>query len=304
MDWGTVLVSATSSLGLSIATAAWLSRTLIAHRLGRERDAYKEEVAGEVKQRVDLLLGARAAEREYEFEARKRLYAALGPLRCQLIVACRDLTSRLSAYSLGTRYGLDLRYYYGRSTLFRILRPIAIAELIERQIYFEDFSVDRDAVSLFRFKEAAYSALSGKALVGDHPRVNWDYQTEHVFYDQLAKVAEAVIVSDGTRVMRFTEFDRAVDEDTFVHTLQPMPALFGDMTPRSKPILWLRLVGFGALCAHVLDTQGRGIGFPPVDYPVRDMLLVSNDEYLLERLDEFEARCWNLARVPFAGDRA
>src|SRR5688572_32556716 len=98
MDLATVIAALTSSLGVSAATAAWLSRTLVSHRLqkdfetfrselDRERAIEKATVDGTIRQAVETRLGELEAERHYTFEARKRLYTAIGPLRLQLLLA-------------------------------------------------------------------------------------------------------------------------------------------------------------------------------------------------------------------------
>jgi hypothetical protein len=48
--------------------------------------------------------------------------------------------------------------YYGKNTLYRMLRPIAISELIERQIAYADFAVDPSAVKVLRFRRTVSGA--------------------------------------------------------------------------------------------------------------------------------------------------
>lgn len=108
MDIATLIAALTSSLGVSAATATWLTRTLIGHRLkkdfesfksdlDRERAKEKASVEGTVRQQVETVLGELAAQRQYILDARKRLYTAIGPLRFQLLMACRDLAGRVQA---------------------------------------------------------------------------------------------------------------------------------------------------------------------------------------------------------------
>ena len=66
MDVATVVAAVASSLGVSVSAAAWLSQSLISHRLGLA----KAEFEAELKRRIDLFkLGERAAQRTYEFSA-------------------------------------------------------------------------------------------------------------------------------------------------------------------------------------------------------------------------------------------
>src|SRR5206468_11459935 len=65
-------------------------------RLDAQRERDQARVEGEIRQRVETTLAEGAAERQYAFEARTRLYSAIGPLRFQLLLACRDLSGRIS----------------------------------------------------------------------------------------------------------------------------------------------------------------------------------------------------------------
>jgi hypothetical protein len=305
MDLATVVAAVTSSVGVSAATAAWLSRALISHRLEKDLEEFKSDldrqraqekalVEGTIRQQVETTLGDVGAERQYVFEAKKRLYTAIGPLRFQLLLACRDLAGRVQSYGTGRSYEMSLRGYYGRSTLFRILRPLCLSELIERQIAYADFAVDSSAVDLLRFRGAALAAFSGGNLVEGHPNVNWDTQTEHVFFDYLGRCANAIMVRqvDGLeRAMRFHEFDVLLRERDSASQVAPFPAILENMSPDTKPLFWLRLVAYGHLCNEFINRAGQGIGFERRSYPVAELLAATHDQLIREKISEYERRC-------------
>ena len=310
MDLATILTAIASSLGLSVTAAVWLSQSLIKHRLDKDMAVFKADVDadhkarqaaldGDIKQRVDTVLGERAAERQYTFEARKRLYSAIGPLRFQLLLACRDLAGRIASRGTAGRedYSTSIDGYYGRSTLYRILRPLCLAELIERQIAFADFSVDPGAVDLLRFKKSASQAFSGDLLVAGHPRVNWDGQVEHVFADNLTKCASALILSAPPaepRTRRFNEFESFLADPASRAQIDPFPRLLATMTPATTPLLWLRLAAYGALCNDMVNKTGTDIGFERQDYPLRDLLAATGDATICGNLDQYVGRCESL----------
>jgi len=309
MDVASVIAAVASSLGLSLPAAAWLSQSLIKNRLDKDLTTFKADIEaahkarqagldGEIRQRVETVLGERAAERQYAFEAKKRLYTAIGPLRFQLLLACRDLSGRVISRGTAGRegYSTDITGYYGRSTLFRILRPLCLGELIERQIAYADFSVDPDAVDLLRFKKSASKAFSGDALVLHHPRVNWNDQVEHVYVDNVARCASALITAGtaGERAMRFNEFETCLGEAANVARLDPFPCLLAKFSPSSMPLLWLRLVAYGALCNDMINTAGVAVGFERQDYPTRDLLVASQDAIICANVDDYVKRCESL----------
>jgi hypothetical protein len=128
--------------------------------LDRQVAAANAQLEATLRKGVEEYLGDKAAERQYRLEARKRLYTAIGPLRFQLVVACSDFAGRVERMATGKQpYATSLKGYFGRSTAFRLLRLFAVAELIERQITYADFSVDPSTVDLLRFKDAAFRCM-------------------------------------------------------------------------------------------------------------------------------------------------
>ena len=310
MDLATVVTAVASSLGIGVPAATFLSRSLFEHRLTKEIESYKSRLeeqrqttqallGGEIKKQVESALADAAAQRQYELEARRRLYTAIGPLRLQLLLACRELAGRIEARGAADRgYSMSMNGYYGRSTLFRVLRPVCLTELIERQIAIADFSVDPAALDLLRFRKGALSALSGDLLVHNHPSVNWRRQVEHVFADNLANAANALVVVTGTeqRAMRFHEFEAFLGAGG-VDRLAPFPRLLEGLTPSGLPLLWLRLVGYAALCNQFINHFGGSLGFERRTIPVRDLLAVTGDQTMLANLDDYVARCHALQNL-------
>lgn len=63
--------------------------------LEAEAEQAKARLDADLKRQVENDLGEAAAERSYNFDARKRLYAAIGPLRFQLVVAAVQYRARV-----------------------------------------------------------------------------------------------------------------------------------------------------------------------------------------------------------------
>jgi hypothetical protein len=316
-DYFTILSSLFSSMG-GAAAAGWLSKQLISDRLKRNLEAYKnslnqdlenyksalemkmegykarldiqrDEHQASLHRQIETVLGNDAADRQYVFEARKRLYTAIGPLRFQLLLACRQAAHRIEGHGAHP-YPLDLKEYYGQNMLYRILRPLAISDLIERHIAYADFSVDPSAIQLLRFRLAASLAWSGDRLVLDHPKVNWTRQEQHVVADRLAAVAEVLIQEPqpgNERVLRFREFEASLNTPDFVDRLDPFPSLFNEFDPVKKPILWLRLVCFGYICNEFVRS-GSELGFEQRRFPAQEMLLKSKDQHIEMYLKKYE----------------
>lgn len=297
-----------SAMGFTAATtlgAAWLlTEKLINNRLARDLkqfdaklttavNAAKAEIEAQYKERVELVLGDAAADRAYRSEARKRLYQALGPLRFQLLVAAAEWTNRVARIGLqrSGSYDMSLQGHFLRSTAYRLLRLLAIAELIERQSAFADFMVDPDMRTLLKFKRQAGQCLSSADVSMAHPDEDWTSQQQHVFSDVLSSLAAAMIVKDagtGTeRVVRFDEFQGLVDDDDMRTALHPVPALLIGFTPVSRPILWLRMLGLSQLCIGLLEAQGEPLGLEVQPIKLDEMVYLSGDAFITAKASQY-----------------
>lgn len=290
MDTVTLISSIASSLGVSLTGAWWLSQQLVTHRLGKEKDKWQ----GEIRKEVEVYLGEKSAEREYNLEARKRLYSAIGPLRFQLLLASRDVSTRINNYGADNlSYSMAMKWYYGQSTLYRLLRPIAIAELIERQITYADFSVDPTGVELLRFKKAAFMAFTDSDTILDHSNANWNDEIEHVFSGTLSRLANVLIVRDEDistkeRPMHFHEFQSFISNPQSFKLLSPLKEILNDFSISKKPIFWIRLVCFGYVCNEYLGQAGGTIGFEKRQFDVDKLLSASKDSYTRSNIDKYK----------------
>jgi len=266
------------------------SQQLITQRLSKEKDQWQAEI----RKNVEVYLGEKSAEREYNLEARKRLYAAIGPLKFQLLIACRDVAARVTNYAIEHEsYSMNMREYYGQSTLYRLIRPIAIAELIERQITYADFSVDPTGIDLLRFKRAALTAFTDGDSILHHPHADWGDEIEHVFSGTFSRLANALIVQDEDiinkkRSMHFHEFETIINDSHQFRKFSPLSGILNDFSINKKPIFWIRLVCFGYICNEYVEQAGASIGFQKRKFDLDTLLTASKDEFTSKHVKEFE----------------
>ena len=311
MNATTTILAWISSTATIVAAAVWLSKKLVGQLLQRDIEKWKiglqaqfdhqkAELEGNIRERVETLLADRAANRDYSLEARKRLYLAIGPIRFQLLVACRDLALRITDFDPSNAWDLTVFNYYGQSMLFRVLRPLALVELAEREIAYADFAIEPDAINLLRFKKQAHLALSGRAVIRGHPMADWEEQRQHLFWHSVSKAASALIVKEDHshgRCMRFDEFEEFVQSENGAARISPLPDIFSKFAPKDKPLFWLRLVALGYLCSDYINRNGVSIGFAKTDFPVEILLLKSEEEKITSDLKRYAAACRNLPNV-------
>lgn len=311
MDLVQIILSIAGSAGLSAGAVAYISKKLFEHKLSIKMEEAKAKIKADIdndkaflnariKEGVENALADRAAEREYELEAKKRLYLAIGPLRFQLLLACRDLAGRVLSHGLRNPYATDISTYYGKSTLYRILRPLALTQLIEKQIADVDFSVDSNAIKLLLFRKNALAAFSGSSLVKGHSNVVWDHQEQHVYFDNLIKASNTLIVQiqnkENKRCAQFQGFEEILEDSEKLQDLSPFPQILEDFTPTVKPLFWLRLVGYAYLCNDYINQEGIHIGFEERKMKTEELLMVSEDKEIIESIGSYVERCEAMPR--------
>jgi len=239
-------------------------------------------------------LQRRKAQLDYELEAKKRLYEAVGPLRFQLLLAARDVIRRFAAHP-GTRWNMDPQSYYVKSCVYRLLAPLAIGQLIEGKMSLVDFTVDSDARSLLSFGTSAEQMLTGNGIILDHPNVDWSTQSQHLFRDNLRAAAYKLIVpatEHTSRIMTFAEFD---DEYELLETdaLRDLGAIFGKCknSLTENALFWIRVTGYAYACSKLLQSKSAvNLGFSARKLPIDEMIQSTNDKHFTSQIDLFKKR--------------
>lgn len=235
----------------------------------------------------------RDARRDYEYEARKRLYAECGPVLLQLHEAADSALRRIAGLARTARQGhlgpdlpswlADSRAYFFTSTVYMLFAPLAVAKLLQRRLTLIDFSLDRGIYMQYALARelldsfsadyrlasqspelayrhdptedaAAHDAATG-ALVGE------GYERRQGIHRGLVDAATdtLLVVRDDApqRIRWFAEFASDYrDEDT------PLGAAFGrieylltNFHPRTHPVCWRMLIAQAHLYRALQQTR-------------------------------------------------
>jgi len=223
---------------VSLGAAAWTSirarRTardlaVLQHRLDEEQDAAK-------------------ARRDYEYEARKRLYAELYPLAYQLQQAARHARHRIMNLALAARIGALAEGpdnwltgrdpYYFTSVVHNLVAPLAIHELITRKLTLLDLTLDPDLQRQHLIAGRAYEALRSDFNLTDprYPPIVFGSPAaryappedppaalppepeqrsacrQGLYSGQISQAVDAMLTTDGptTRTTTYAEFAKAL----------------------------------------------------------------------------------------------
>ena len=167
------LVAAVASIlvsGASFATAVWTSRR--ADRSQRDLEALKAHLSD--------TNDAAKAKRDYEYEARKRLYTELYPLAFQLHEASNATQNKIRNLALAARGGwladgennwlTSGDPYYFTSVIHSLIAPLAVYELMTRKLTLLDLALEPDLYWQHSIARKAYEALrSDFNLIEDPP---------------------------------------------------------------------------------------------------------------------------------------
>jgi len=259
-------VAAGASLLVSLVS---LGATIWTTRRG---DRTQRELEG-LKSRLSDENDAAKAKRDYEYEARKRLYAELYPLVFQLQEAAFSAHNRLRNLALATRGGWLARGpdnwltgsdpYYFTSVIHALIAPVAIFELMTRKLTLLDLTLDQDLRRQHFLARKAYEALRSDFNLTDSPypplvlgpagekyappevrpdalppetEQRWRWR-QGLYSGQISQAVDAVLMTDGetTRPMTYAEFAKALD-GTDLRTPDDPRGRAGEMKRALRPL--------------------------------------------------------------------
>jgi hypothetical protein len=274
----TALIAALASL--VVAIIAHLSSRSNQRSLEQLRDKYAEARA------------ERDAKRDYEYEARQRLYRECGPILFQLAEFSEAAFYRIIGLAETASRG-DLKPgpdsflrddYYRFSTLYRLLAPSAALKLLQRRLTLVDLSLDTMIQLQYTLARQAFFAFGGEvdfARLGDHP-LRYDpfnlkadskaHKDPAVYWRQglplgvMDGAIEAILSTAEPRVITYAECEHAYNEEnTPVHkTFDDIAFLVEDFHPLTRPVLWRILVAQACIYRvlsqpHLLSKPGWGV---------------------------------------------
>ncbi len=231
----------------------------------------------------------RTAQRDYEYEARKRVYQELQPLLYQLSDACESAYGRIQNLALASREGwLEgtepeknwmLGRYYRESTIYRLLLPAALVRLCRSKLTLVDLSVEPRLRGQFALAKLIYSTwndgyeIARLAGYGEHyhpERAGYDRTYQHVVMGEL-DLAAAAITTTGRgkerRPLDFGEFQKAFAEEgsDVYERVGIFEYLLDDFHPDRRPVLWRLLLCQAHLYRALVKSMVIGAIVEPED---------------------------------------
>lgn len=258
------------------------------------------------------------AKQEYEFEARKRLYAQIEPLLFQLSEIAFESYYRVASLvrsraKLGRAPdswisdgpgGSTGRGYYLNTTIYKLFLPLAVYRLLQRSATLVDLKLDSDIrTKYYLLKTASICFTDDFPLAAAAPKIDYDpgnkdwvdlrdqdpakYYKQGLVIGRLEQFSDALIVKDGDRwrPMNFGEFEKAAFGDPdFRRVFGPPHDIIRGFSFEERPILARMLLAQAALM-YLLNEK---LGQPPAAAELDDKL----DEFAKSDRARKELQWW------------
>lgn len=258
----------------------------------KEIESTKADLTKEVELYKHALEGQSAeqdARRDYEYEARKRLYQDIEPLLFQLVEFSESAQHRIMSLARACRDGSlmpdgsgwlkgDKKHdYYRHSSMYRLLRPLAVLRLMQKKLTTVDLSLDPHIEDLYLLAKVLYWTFSDHFdLARQSPAVDYapdrkgpDNLPQHVNQGVPIGMLDNIVdcffdPKDASRIIGFGEFEAGLAEGgTFVPRMRVLLDAFTGFHPTTHPVLWRILIAQ----AHIYEAlftraAGRGSGGP------------------------------------------
>jgi hypothetical protein len=285
----TSIVVALIGAGVSLAVA-------IVAQVGNRRTSTRV-------QKLEEERAERSARRDYEYEARKRLYEECEPLLFQAVELAEAARSRVVSLARTARNGkmavdgsgwLAGPGYYFKSTAYLLFAPATTFRMLQTQLTVVDLGLERRLRTHYELLKLVFQSFNAdfdlaeravpeplpyepdKTDPGESDRDKLlasspqRYARQGVYRGVLDVVVEALIVDDAaserSRCMTFGEFLRDWDRSgSDLHGIRgTLFELLGGFHPARKPVLWRVLLAQYLLYTVLLRDDPLGAPLEPL----------------------------------------
>lgn len=232
-------------------------------QLEEKRQEFQKEIES-IKASFDDENAAKRARRDYEYEARQRLYKEIEPLLFQLAERGTEVFYRISGLAHKAKIGKltptggqlsDPNEYYALSSMYKLVAPLTVIKLMQRKLTTVDLSLVPRISSTYAVVRFLIWSLTDDFVVRDIENLTYDPSNENsvlrvnnpaVYWRQgiptgrLDKAIESLIDEKTGQCMSFGDFESEFKKSgsRINGTFEIVFDIFRDFHPRTRPILW------------------------------------------------------------------
>jgi hypothetical protein len=274
------IVAALISAFVSYRTAR--DARVAAAQLEEQKGRLSKELALE-NARLTQMAADRNARRDYEYDARKRLYSEIEPLLFQLYEALEEAHYRVRSVARTSRDNnlpgwLGGDGYYLSSTMYKLILPVVHYRLMQRQITFVDLRVDETIrIRYLLLKLYARSFTDDFVFASIEPSLEYDpnyntrksrhnssavYMHQGLVLGDLENICDALIIAEAEakgrmRAVGFSEFQTRFSDPAFIDSLGELASLFTGFRPAKRPVLARMLIAQAVMAQLILSTYNQ-----------------------------------------------
>jgi hypothetical protein len=260
METEVILAILTSVISLILAIISVVGE----RRNARELEIFRSELTEAQAERD--------ARRDYEYEARKRLYQEFEPLLFQFMELSENALDRIVGLARTAHQGdldpgrswLADDSYYMRSTIYRLMAPLVIAKVMQTRLTLMDLRLDPNIRMQYALIKVLYNSLNEAFTLAEQaPKLEYDpdskvtneqrrrapskYVRQGLFSMYLDMIVNNMTLQEGNnppRCMNYGEFEQIYTDAS--SSAQPgikqIRYLFQDFHPMLRPVLWRILI--------------------------------------------------------------
>jgi hypothetical protein len=267
MGWVPALVTGGIAFLAAVVTAVF--SVYVQHQTARENENRDEKLAKtsesleELKDRLTREAAEESARRDYEYEARKRLYTQIQPLLFQLAELCESSYDRIVSLQRARVFRLlTPGSYVMLSTIYRLASPLVVVRQIQRNLTTVDLGVDSTVRGQYLVaKEIARTLTCGQQLAETNPKLDYRWRNpaerQHIGIGELEMLVKLLSVTDAngvTRPMDYSEFQACCQNDNRARrVVSYIEIRLAEANPLTKPVVWRTLVAQAYLQWAMMD---------------------------------------------------
>jgi hypothetical protein len=239
-----------------------------------------------MKTRSDQYLAEDKARRDYEYEARRRLYSEFEPLQFRMVELCEIAYERSLSPVGGMRSGrIDNQYattwpsdpYAMLATVYELMAPLALFKIARAKLTLSDLNLDATIKRQYLLSRELYLLWqSGTELAAASPSIEYDdsdYDGRQVPLGRhLDELLSALVtdVRDRAELIEFRDYYKRAEANQIpelAHLTTPLTTF----NPASKRVLWRAFVASAHICRAIIDYSDSNPPHPAEALPATDL---------------------------------
>ncbi len=221
------------------------------------------------------------ARRSYEFDARKRLYEEYEPLLFQLMEASDNAIHRVQSLARTAKHGnlnddgwLSDFNYYPKSTIYKLLVPIALYRIMQKKLTLVDITVDKSIGLRYNLAKMLYISYTDdfefarlyRNIEYDPNHDSWlnlrkenpvKYWRQGLPMGLLDKTVDLLIEKENNekeRIISYGEFEKKIFNQN-APDINLSRDIFFNFHPQKRPVLWRILIAQSIILRTLIELK-------------------------------------------------